>query len=260
MSQQDIIKQLNEKIRGLERPQSKPDSEFYESVTGIAALDAMLPEGGLSGGTLIEWLSPQGGGGSTLGFILAAKLLKPSSVMVVVDSQDKFYPPRVVDLGISLEQVVIIRPSHGAEALWAFEQSLRCSGVSLTMAWIDHITDQVFRRLQLATEAGGGVGFLFRPESIRKQRSWADARFLVEPIAHSLSKNSVTVAEFSLPKKLDNASRLTPLRQLSVKLLHCRGRIECDQVISLEINDETGDVYLAPRLASPKIKPRKARA
>ncbi len=182
MSKPDIIKQLSAKIRQLERPQSKADSEFHETVTGIDAFDALLPAGGLTGGTMIEWLSPQGGGGSTLATILAARILTKNSKLVVIDSQGEFYPPALMRFGISLQQIVVVRPNHIGQALWAFEQSLRCSGVTITMAWIDHITDQTFRRLQLATEAGGGVGFLIRPSRFFRQRSWADARLLVEPV------------------------------------------------------------------------------
>ena len=293
MSNSDTIKQLNEKIRQLQRPQSKPDSEFHETLTGIEAFDALLPAGGLSGGTLIEWLSPQGGGGSTLAMALASKLLRsrgeearsqrvqksrrgsrktlthldsstlqPSSTLVVIDSNREFYPPAITNYGVSLSQVVIIRPRHIGEAIWAFEQSLRCSGVTITMAWIDHLTDQTFRRLQLATEAGGGVGFLFRPTRMRKQRSWADARFLVEP-ANKGVRSLFRVSDLRIRDSVNPKKTPDPFighsRRLSVQLLHCRGRIEGGQ-IELEINNETGDVHLASRLAAPETQPRKARA
>ncbi len=368
--------QLNAKIRQLQRPQSKPDSEFHETLTGIEAFDALLPDGGLNGGTLIEWLSPQGGGGSTLAMALAAKLLRgreepdrltasrrrtsslttrPTAksnqtqtatqskrTLVVIDTNKNFYPPAITNLGVSLSQVVIIRPRHIGETIWAFEQSLRCSGVTITMAWIDHLTDQTFRRLQLATEAGGGVGFLFRPTHTRKQRSWADARFLVEPASapqvhkphvpgasepqvpvtsqpqrttksHQPSNQEVRSPGFSrkvraippeggttnsspdtksafssgwgsrqsvqgVPRPASTPTLIvnkgvrsllckapsrqkTPdpfidsTRRLKVQLLHCRGRIEGGQV-ELEINDETGDVHLASRLASPATQSR----
>jgi protein ImuA len=301
MSKPDIIKQLSAKIRQLERPQSKADSEFHETVTGINAFDALLPAGGLTGGTMIEWLSPQGGGGSTLATILAARILTENGTMVVIDSLGEFYPPAFTNLGISLQQIVIIRPNHIGQALWAFEQSLRCSGVTITMAWIDHITDQTFRRLQLATEAGGGVGFLIRPSRFFRQRSWADARLLVEPVMEEAEElkgervkepaaaptnkpvtsppfggevglsgpgegaanlNKGVGSLFSEPpegcptKKRPN---LIQTRRLKVQLLHCRGRIDGGQV-ELEINDETGDVHLASKLATPTAQHRKAGA
>lgn len=242
MSKPDIIKSLSAQIRQLERPQSKPDSEFHETLTGIDAFDALLPVGGLTGGTMIEWLSPSGGGGSTLATILAARVLTETGTLVVVDSAGEFYPPAMANLGVPLQQIVIIRPSHIGEALWVFEQSLRCSGVSITMAWFDHITDQVFRRLQLATEAGGGVGFLIRPSRFSKQRSWADARLSVQPVARPKLTMQALVC-----------------RRLKVELLHCRGQIEGGQV-EVEINDETGDVHLAPRLATATTQHRKAGA
>ena len=264
MSNPDIIKQLNTKIRQLQRPQSKPDSEFHGTLTGIEAFDALLPAGGLSGGTLIEWLSPKGGGGSTLATILAARLLERgdtarSSVLVVIDTNLEFYPPALPQLGIALNQVVLIRPAHIGEAIWAFEQSLRCSGVTITMAWIEHLADQTYRRLQLATEAGGGAGFLIRSQRYQRQRSWADARFLVTPCpgpgAYTPGSNESAV---SFPKA-SNGAEGAAFRRLNVQLLHCRGRIDGGGV-QLEINNETGDVHLASRLASTKAQPRKARA
>lgn len=247
MSKRDIVRQLSEQIRQLERPKQRPDSEFHETLTGIEAFDALLPTGGFTGGSMIEWLSPQGGGGSTLATILAARMLGPHSALVVVDSQTVWgdhaiYPPAFHRLGIPLEQLVIVRPQHIGETLWAFEQSLRCSGVTITMAWIDHLTDHVFRRLQLAAEAGGGVGFLFRPSRFRQQRSWADARLLVQPVSRSRHQQDHSFWNSS------GQSPVTGIRRLLVELLHCRGRIEGGQV-ELEINDETGDVRLASRVA-----------
>lgn len=261
MSKHDIVKQLSEQIRRIERPPSKPDSEFQNVHTGIDAFDALLPAGGLTGGTMIEWLSPQGGGGSTLATILAARMLQSHSALVVIDSQNEFYPPACRNLGIPLQQIVVIRPNHIGEALWAFEQSLRCAGVTITMAWIDHLTDHVFRRLQLAAEAGGGVGFLFRPSRFRKQRSWADARLLVQPAGTSSNVGDTFCAAPASPvlHKDSGCGGVNQCRRLSVELLHCRGRIEGGQV-ELEINDATGDVRLASRVASATNLSRKAGA
>ncbi|MFK7822312.1 MAG: ImuA family protein, partial [Planctomycetaceae bacterium] len=215
------------------------------------------------GGTMIEWLSPQGGGGSTLATILAGRVLTSTSTLVVVDSTGEFYPPALTRLGVSLSQIVVIRPKHVGEALWAFEQSLRCSGVSITMVWVDHLTDQVFRRLQLATEAGGGIGFLIRPSRFEKQRSWADARFLVEPICEEkvAHKGDRALLQERSDKCFaqNNSDHLMNSRRLRIQLLHCRGRMEGGQ-IELEIYDETNNVHLASRLASPETQSRKTGA
>jgi hypothetical protein len=38
------------------------------------------------------------------------------------------------------------------------------------------LSDRPFRRLQLAAEAGGGLGFLVRPMACRAEPSWAAVR------------------------------------------------------------------------------------
>src|SRR5262249_32767144 len=64
----------------------------------------------------------------------------------------------------------------------------------IAVAWYrcDTVPDRVLRRWQLAAEAGGGVGMLFRPLSATRQRSWSDLRLTVTPIVHS-SRFSRTV-------------------------------------------------------------------
>lgn len=255
MSKTETIRQLAEQIRKLERPECRAEPELYETLTGIDAFDAMLPPGGLTGGTMLEWLSPQGGGGSTLVAILASRILTKTGTLVVVDSDGDFYPPAISGIGIAMSQIVVLRPQHIGDALWAFEQSLRCSGVAVTMAWFQQITDQVFRRLQLATETGGGIGFLIRPPRFLKQRSWADGRFLIQSIPEQLSLEENPASFRGLP----NIAKTSVTRRLRVQLLHCRGRTSGGRV-DLEINNETGHVHLASRLAASAPVPRKARA
>jgi len=146
---------------------------------------------------------------------------------VVIDCWGEFYPPGMRALGIPLERTVIVRPRPGMTAWWAWEQSLRCPGVVLTLGWAETIDDRVYRRLQLAVEAGGGLGFLLRPAACRAATSWAATRLAVE----------------ALPSAATG-------RRVRVTLL--RGRSEARQnFVELELNDEAGDVSVAAELADP---------
>lgn len=72
-------------------------------------------------------------------------------------------------------------PRLEQEALWACEESLRCKAVAVVWATVEYLTGIAFRRLQLAAEESGGIGFLVRSATALKQPSWADVRLSVTP-------------------------------------------------------------------------------
>ena len=196
--------------------------------TGVAALDALLPDGAFRPGMLIEWIVAEAGSG-------AARLMLPAAVgalekggaLVVIDERREFYPPAGARLGLDLARTIVVRPRNRRETIWTCEQALRCTGVAATLGWIDNLPDRVFRRLQLAAEQGGGVGLLVRPGAARHAPTWADQRWQVQ----------------ALPGDAPHG------RRLRVELLHCRGGA-AGNVVDLEISDETGDVRVAPMLAA----------
>ena len=239
-----LVQKLSRQIKKIERSQrvSSAEDVFSEGLfsTGIVGLDELLPGGGLARGTLLEWLAVEGGGAGMLVMQLVARVIQRQGVFVVIDPLREFYPPAASNLGVQLEQITIVRPANSKDTLWAFEQSLRCPAATVSMCRLERLTDHVFRRLQLAAEAGGGMGFLLRPANFRSHRCWADARLLVEP------------------SPVTSQSDWHGWR-LHVELLHCRGRMSGGG-IELEISDETDHVHLVPRLASTTNPRRAARA
>ena len=223
-TRQQTIQHLAQQLRQVERTRHKPGTGRESLSTGITGLDRLLPERGLLPGTLVEWLSAgNGSGAGTLAFKVAAEMLPDNANCVVIDPRETFFPA-----ASRLDRVIVVHPADERETLWVWEQSLRCSGVAVVIGWIDRLPNQVYRRLKLAAETGGAMGFLLRPAAHRSQPSWADVRFQVE----------------SLPtKELDAGRRLT------VELLHCRGRAG-GGILKLDIDDETGDVRVVPELAA----------
>jgi protein ImuA len=68
--------------------------------------------------------------------------------------------------GLSLNRLLIVRVAHARDALWAFEEALKCPALAATVAELpedgaaaDHTAT---RRLTLAAQAGGGLGLLLR--------------------------------------------------------------------------------------------------
>ncbi|WP_158265188.1 ImuA family protein [Blastopirellula marina] len=148
--------------------------------TGCAAVDQLLPDGGVRRGGLIEWIGQaHGGGAGALSLIAARQVCPAEKTVVAIDAQRRLAPATLANLGFDLSKVWIVRPQTKQEAWWTGEEALRCAAVGLVWADIEHLPTTQFRRWQLAVEASQGVGFLVRPESALRHPSWADARLLV---------------------------------------------------------------------------------
>ena len=180
-----VIQQLRRQLRQMEQVGSRAVQEGAASL-GIKALDALLGAEVLRPGVIIEWVvEGAGAGAARLVLPAAIEALQKGGALVVIDDRQEFYPPAALRLGLDLERTVVVRPRNRQEALWALEQALRCSGVAATLGWIDRLDDRTFRRLQLATEQGGGWGLFLRPIAARKEPTWADLRWLVQPLPGS---------------------------------------------------------------------------
>jgi protein ImuA len=223
------VQHLAQQLRRFERTRGRGEQGNELLSTGIPALDDLLPERGIRRGTLIEWLSENAGGGAgTLAFAVAAHVVQANGAFVVIDQDRSFYPPAASRRGIDLDRVVVVHPPHAGDALWALEQSLRCRGVAVVVCWLDRLSNRVYRRLKLAAETSGGIGLLLRPCEHRSGPSWADVRLSVEPQPYGGGSAG---------------------QRLRVELIHCRGRGN-GGTVELEIDDETGDVRLASKLAA----------
>jgi len=172
----DMIEALQERIHRIEGSRRQ---SAVGIATGFDALDQLLAGPGLKRGTLTEWLGEgEGSGAASLALRVAAHILRREGAFVVIDLEGEFYPVAAAQAGIPLERTVIVRPDSPMAALWSWEQSLCCPGVAVTFGWIDSLDDRLFRRLQLAAETGGGLGFLLRRPDCRSGPSWAAARIM----------------------------------------------------------------------------------
>jgi len=231
-----VLEDLRERIRGFEGSRARGDEKGGVS-TGFADLDRVLAGGGLSPGTLTEWVGDgEGSGAATLALAVGGHILRREGVFVVMDDGRDFYPVSAAQLGVPLERTVVVRPDEGTSTLWAWEQTLRCPGVAVTFGRVGAVSDRVYRRLQLAIEAGGGLGFLVRTPECHLRPAWAATRVYVT----------------SLPGIGHPSS---PGRRLRVRVT--RGlRGDREPVIEVELGHETCDVPVVPELARPVAKRR----
>jgi protein ImuA len=212
-----LLQTLQQQVRQLEK--SRISEQTAVCSTGCEAFNRLLPAGGWQPGMLVEWFTSYSGGGAmTLAVALAREAAKSGGLIVLSDPRKQFYAPAAVALGFDPAQLVILQPPSPAEEMWALDQALRCEGVALVWAALNKLDDHDFRRLQLATEAGGTLGFLGRPARARGQPAWSDMQFLVEPQASAAGN-----------------------RRLRVEVVRLRGGVAGASVM-LEIDDITGQV------------------
>jgi hypothetical protein len=151
--------------------------------TGWRDLDE-LTGGGWPRGALTELLLE---GEAGLGVLLPAlaRLSRGAGWLVWVNPPYIPYAPALRGHGVCLTRNLIARTSM-AQTLWTTEQALRSGACSAVLAWAQAVRPAQVRRLQLAVETSGGLGWLFRPAADAVQVSPAALRLSVMPQAGTL--------------------------------------------------------------------------
>lgn len=247
-SRKQTIRRLGQLLHQAEQAESAVGRTHAFLSTGVPALDGLLPECGIPSGSIVEWLSDGPGGGvETLALTVAAHMTHENGgACIVIDAEGSFHPPATqwclqpTSKTSGLDWMIVVHPTCDRDTLWALEQSLRCSGAAVVVCRLDRLHAHAWRRLKLAAESGGGVGLLLRSGEHRSQPSWADVRLQVETLPFD--------SRFG-PKPSSGTDAFSTGRLLRIELIRCRSSA-CDGAVDLEIDDETGDVHLAPRLAA----------
>jgi cell division inhibitor SulA/protein ImuA len=152
--------------------------------TGCAQLDAVLPHGGWQSGTIVELMPTQIGVGEFQLLMPALAHITNTDRHVALISPPYIpFAPALQKYGVRLERLLIVRAAKNVDALWAFEQTLRCNSFGAVIAWPETIKDRDVRRLQLAAEAGRSIGFLYRSPSAAIEASPAAVRLKLHPAA-----------------------------------------------------------------------------
>jgi protein ImuA len=150
--------------------------------TGHPALSAQLPGGGWPTGTLIDLLVQQPGIGEI-------RLLGPSLARVAGRRIVLLAPPHapqalaLAALGLAPSQLVWLRASRSADALWAAEQVLKSGSCGALLFWQQHARGESLRRLHLAAQNGETLFFMFRPLAAAQDASPAPLRLALRPAA-----------------------------------------------------------------------------
>jgi protein ImuA len=282
-SRNEIIRTLAERIQEIESAMHRPERCAFSPA--IPVLENLLPEKQLPAGSLMELLSAaEGTGAWTVALIMAKQACEQGKALVVTDSQRCFYPPAAASLGIDLDRLIVLRPAKPRDLYAGVEQSLRCAAVGAVVAWFDRLPGTDGRRLQLAAESGGGMGFFLRPKTALRTPSFATLRLLitaqfVNADNSNVRRNLRRVAQtfVSVPDAAQAGMAVPPIRsalvrdsllnktsasetrRITIEVVRCRGGKPGRSVI-LEIEDETGHVHVLPEMAAPAPVQRSAPA
>jgi hypothetical protein len=175
---------------------------------------------GIERGSIVEWIGSPGAGASTLALTAARAACHEQGLLMVLDERRMFYPPAAQALGINLDQTIVVQPANRQDFQWSLIQILRCPGISAAVCWPSRANERMLRRLQIAAERGGTLGFLIRTPNALREPSWARYRLLIE--ARSSPRAS---------------------RRWQVTLL--RSQTQQQSVIELEMDHETGNLQKA---------------
>ena len=162
-----------------------------QDVGAIPLCDGMgLPGGGLARASLHEILATEPGCGAAFAAVVLAR--SGGTVVWIAGSSDGLtaWPPGLARFGLLPANLILVRADGWSDALWAMEETLRCPAVSGALLAVDWqakpaataLDLTASRRLQLAAEAGGGIGLLLRPAMLNPPPSAAVSRWRIAPL------------------------------------------------------------------------------
>jgi len=191
--------------------------------TGLSAIDDLLPGKALARGAVHEILSDPKHPTPRFFALLLAKAV--NGTIVWCDPEGVVYPPAIAAAGVSLEKLYLLHPTTQADQSWAIAECMRCKGVGATIAQAGKLSRIEARRLQLATEQGGGIGLLLRKLDRNVSIYAAATRWLVSP-----------------------ARGLRTVQRWKIQLIHAHGG-RLGATVILEHHRETNTVRAVEQLA-----------
>jgi protein ImuA len=242
-----LLPELRERVRRIERPAATVHGVLP---FGVAAIDRVLPSGGLAQGALHEMLGASGDeedGALAAAFVasILGRLIATGDGMVLwCLLRPDVYGPGLAAHGLDPGRLVLVQAPRDADILWAMEEGLRAPGIIAVVGEIGVLPAVASRRLQLAAERSGIIALLLR--------RWRDGGQAARERA--LPNAAVTRWRIAaLPSQPPRGEPGVGRPRWRVELLRCRGgKPACWDV---EGADATGHVSLAAALADRPARP-----
>ena len=204
---------------------------------GVAAIDSVLPRGGLPRGCLHEIVAADpSAAASGFAAVLLARLAGDGGSVVWCRRGPglhgpKLYGPGLAAFGLDLRRLLVVRARREIDVLWAMEEGLRSGAVSAVLGEVAAAPPIALRRLQLAAETGGTTGLLLRPLGASVAAGSATTRWRVASVpSHPLTPPLARLREREGPARREGEGGAAsifgrahlPAVRWRVELLRCR--------------------------------------
>lgn len=235
-----VVSELRERIARLEggNPRERVVLPF-----GLAAIDKVLPGGGLALGGLHEVAG--GGNGAIDGAaaaLFAAGIASRTAgkVLWCLTRQDLF-APAIAQAGLSPGRVIYVEAGDETAVLACFEEGLRHGSLGAVIAEVAKLSMTASHRLHLAAESSGSIGI-----AIRRWRRQTETTDFGQPTA-SVTRWRVSVLP-STPLPVAGVGRA----RWQLELIRCRAGESAD--FEVEACDDQGRLALPSELVYGSVQ------
>ncbi|MGI9038878.1 MAG: hypothetical protein ACR2GQ_08445 [Gemmatimonadota bacterium] len=180
--------------------------------TGLPPLDAVLPDGGLPRGRIVEWLGPPSSGKSAVLRASLEQLRRDGESVALIDGTRALYAPDWVTLVPGEGEFWIVRPPSPREATWCADLLLRSGAFGAVALRVDE---------PAGGRAGGHSDLLGQAASVRLQRLAEEA----SAVFVTLGRTAVAALRLGFrPGRIDPLQdavfgpRLPPLRPVWIRV------------------------------------------
>ena len=266
---------LREKVRRIERPSATRHGVLP---FGLAAIDRVLPGGGLALGAVHEILGVGGDeedgtlaaafAAHILGRLVAADNGAKDGIVLWCLARPDIYGPGLAACGLDPARIVLAQAPREAEILWAMEEGLHGAGVAAVVGEVGTLPAVASRRLQLAAERSGVTTLLLRRwhdgDRAARERAQPNAAVTRWRIASLPSRPVSILPTLPVPIRREREAREEPgvgHVRWRLELLRCRGggtacwMVEAaDAAGALSLVDAVADRPAAPAVPAQEFR------
>ncbi|WP_420549578.1 ImuA family protein [Curvivirga sp.] len=150
---------LRTKLRGIERLHSQQSKPWILS-SSFQQIDSCLPEAGIPSHAVHAINGP-----AALFFLLRLLSVPLTGQTILwcrsAKAREVPYGPALLEYGLNPEDILFVQCDNMQDLLWSYEEALKSRAIRIAVLEPEAVINLIeSRRLQLAAEIGGSIGFL----------------------------------------------------------------------------------------------------